>query len=345
LENTIREQDIRFREFLASANSLIVKLDPEGAVTFFNPHAQAFFGYSEAEILGKRLQDTLIPAGSRKDAPDFSRDTRLAREGPGLSITEMALRSGEPVWVAWTLSPIRDENGKLVEVVCIGHGITDHTHRDRRQISTAAWRDTVIAGTDVKDEVFDSVLHICVEIAREGREGKKLGTAFVVGDADAVLERSRQLILNPFEGHPPGERMVTNPDIKEMIKELAQLDGAFCRSRRRADRGRRPVHHRRYEQGRSPEGSWDPPLFHRGDHARHPCGRNRPVAERGQDLDLQERADRPGDQLTGFSLFLRHSPAGMRISNRAPFPSSPHSRMVAPQASTISRASQRLYPP
>jgi len=227
LENAIREQDIRFREFLASASSLIVKIDPEGAVTFFNPHAQAFFGYSEAEILGKRLQDTLIPAGSRKDAPDFSRDTRLAREGRGLSITEMALRSGEPVWVAWTLSPIRDDNGKLAEVVCIGHDITDHAHRDRLRISTAAWRDTVIAETDVKDEVFDSVLHICVEIAREGREGKKLGTAFVVGDADSVLGRSRQLILNPFEGHPPAERMVTNPDIKEMIKELAQLDGAF----------------------------------------------------------------------------------------------------------------------
>lgn len=227
LENAIREQDIRYREFLASANSLIVKLDPQGAVTFFNPHAQAFFGYSEAEILGKRLQDTLLPAGSRKDAPDFSRDTRLAREGRGLSITEMALRSGEPVWVAWTLSPIRDDNGKLTEVVCIGHDITDHAHRDRLRISTAAWRDTVIAETDVKDEVFDSVLHICVEIAREGREGKKLGTAFIIGDADAVLERSRQLILNPFEGHPPGERMVTNPDIKEMIKELAQLDGAF----------------------------------------------------------------------------------------------------------------------
>ncbi|MDH7510297.1 MAG: PAS domain S-box protein [Methanolinea sp.] len=227
LLDTIREQEIRYKEFLSNAGSLIIKLDPEGAVTFFNTHAQAFFGYSEAEIVGKRLQDTLIPAGSQRDAPDFTRDTRLVHEGRGLSITEMVLRSGEPAWVAWTLSPIRDEQGKLVEVVCIGHDITDHTHRDRRRISTAAWRDTVISGTDVQDEVFDSVLHICMEIAREGREGKQLGTAFVVGDADAVLGRSRQLILNPFEGHPPAERMVTNPDIKEMIKELAQLDGAF----------------------------------------------------------------------------------------------------------------------
>ncbi|MCQ8894795.1 MAG: PAS domain S-box protein, partial [Methanolinea sp.] len=212
LEDAIRERDIRYREFLHNATSLILKLDPGGAITFFNTHAQAFFGYSEAEVIGKKLQETLIPSRSRRDAPDFSQDSRMAHDGQGLRITEMVLRSGEPVWVAWTLSPIRDKDGKLVEVVCIGHDITDHTHRERPRISTAMWRDTIIAGTDVQEEVFDSVLHICMEIAREGREGKQLGTTFVIGDADSVLEKSRQLILNPFEGHPPADRMVTNPD-------------------------------------------------------------------------------------------------------------------------------------
>jgi DNA integrity scanning protein DisA with diadenylate cyclase activity len=34
-------------------------------------------------------------------------------------------------------------------------------------------------------------------------------------------------MLNAFEGHKPESRMVTNPDLKENIKEFAQLDGAF----------------------------------------------------------------------------------------------------------------------
>ncbi|MEM2124286.1 MAG: PAS domain S-box protein, partial [Methanolinea sp.] len=72
LLETIREQEIRYRDFLSSAQSLIVKLDPEGAITFFNPHAQAFFGYSEAEILGKKLSETLVHPDLRKDAPDFA---------------------------------------------------------------------------------------------------------------------------------------------------------------------------------------------------------------------------------------------------------------------------------
>jgi diadenylate cyclase len=42
-----------------------------------------------------------------------------------------------------------------------------------------------------------------------------------------VLAKSRQIMLNAFEGHQPESRRVTNPDIKENVKEFAQLDGAF----------------------------------------------------------------------------------------------------------------------
>ena len=77
------------------------------------------------------------------------------------------------------------------------------------------------------EEVFKSVIRISIEIAREGREGKAIDTAFILGDSDAVLERSRQLILNPLEGHSSEQRLITNPDMKESVKELSLVDGAF----------------------------------------------------------------------------------------------------------------------
>jgi DNA integrity scanning protein DisA with diadenylate cyclase activity len=80
---------------------------------------------------------------------------------------------------------------------------------------------------DIKQEVFESVLNIALEIGREGREGRLIGTAFLIGDSQKVMEMSKQLILNPFEGHLIGERVITNPEIRETIKELAQLDGVF----------------------------------------------------------------------------------------------------------------------
>ena len=47
------------------------------------------------------------------------------------------------------------------------------------------------------------------------------------GTPKTCIEKSRQIILNPFEGHRPELRVVTNPELKENIKALAQLDGAF----------------------------------------------------------------------------------------------------------------------
>jgi DNA integrity scanning protein DisA with diadenylate cyclase activity len=75
--------------------------------------------------------------------------------------------------------------------------------------------------------VFASALDLALEIAREGREGRHVGTLFTLGRADQVLASSRPLILDPLAGHAPGATHVANPALRGTLKELAQLDGAF----------------------------------------------------------------------------------------------------------------------
>ena len=75
--------------------------------------------------------------------------------------------------------------------------------------------------------VLDSVIELAVEIAREGREGRRIGTLFTLGSAEAVLARSRPLILDPLTGHAESLRQINDPNLRGTIKELAQLDGAF----------------------------------------------------------------------------------------------------------------------
>ena len=79
----------------------------------------------------------------------------------------------------------------------------------------------------VNSEVLKQTISLAVEIAREGREGRKIGTLFVVGDSGAVIKRSKPLILDPLQGHPDEDKQIESPDMRETIKELAQLDGAF----------------------------------------------------------------------------------------------------------------------
>ncbi len=81
--------------------------------------------------------------------------------------------------------------------------------------------------TEYDPSVLEPLISLAVEIAREGREGKRVGTLFTLGDEEAVLARSRPLILDPLLGHPEASRHVTNLNLRGTIKELAQLDGGF----------------------------------------------------------------------------------------------------------------------
>ena len=81
--------------------------------------------------------------------------------------------------------------------------------------------------TEYDPDVLESLIGLAVEIAREGREGRRVGTLFTLGDEDAVLARSRPLILDPLLGHPESARHISNPNLRGTIKELAQLDGGF----------------------------------------------------------------------------------------------------------------------
>jgi DNA integrity scanning protein DisA with diadenylate cyclase activity len=79
----------------------------------------------------------------------------------------------------------------------------------------------------IRPDTLQVALGVACRIGRITRMGRHLGALFVLGDSEKVLERSRQLILNPFEGHEETTRTLMNPDTHEMLVELAKLDGAF----------------------------------------------------------------------------------------------------------------------
>lgn len=77
---------------------------------------------------------------------------------------------------------------------------------------------------NISSDIIETIINICSELALEGREGKKIGTAFIIGNPSDLSKYSRQLIINPFSGL---QEKITDPNIKETIKEFSQLDGVF----------------------------------------------------------------------------------------------------------------------
>jgi diadenylate cyclase len=81
--------------------------------------------------------------------------------------------------------------------------------------------------SEKRRRTLEEVIQLAVELAREGREGRKIGTLFVIGDVENVLAQSRSLLLDPLYGHATELLQVDRPEFRETVKEFAQLDGAF----------------------------------------------------------------------------------------------------------------------
>ncbi|MGO8942314.1 MAG: PAS domain S-box protein [Syntrophobacteraceae bacterium] len=127
-EEALRRSEGKYRELVENANSIILRRDSRGRVTFFNEFAQRFFGYSEQEILGKNLVGTIVPPFESTTGRDLKRMIEDIGRDPGryaVNVSENMRRNGERVWIAWTNKPVRDENGRIVEVLGVGNDITE----------------------------------------------------------------------------------------------------------------------------------------------------------------------------------------------------------------------------
>ena len=87
--------------------------------------------------------------------------------------------------------------------------------------------DAMNLGAEFKSQVVEALIQTALTIGEQGYEGHSVGTLITVGDSRSVMEKSRQLILNPFQGMSEAERNVLDPSIRDAIKTFAILDGAF----------------------------------------------------------------------------------------------------------------------
>lgn len=84
-----------------------------------------------------------------------------------------------------------------------------------------------VSGEDIEYQVLSHVLNIALSLAAEGREGKPVGTIFVLGDSDGVAQRSSQIRDQSLQRLCRGRAQRAGYSLEETIKEFAAIDGAF----------------------------------------------------------------------------------------------------------------------
>lgn len=135
-EESLRIGEQKYRELVENANSIILRLDTEGRITFFNEFAQAFFGYREEEILGRDAVGTIVPeveTGGR----DLRRMIAELGEHPerfARNENENVRKDGGRVWISWTNKPIFDPSGSLLGCLCVGNDISDLIAMERELV-------------------------------------------------------------------------------------------------------------------------------------------------------------------------------------------------------------------
>jgi len=133
IERKLRDSEEKYRDLVETAKIIILRMDTSGYITFFNEFAHEFFGYDE-EILGKNIVGTIVQ-DIRSNGHDQGMTIAKFISNPNgyaSSINECVRRNGERVWITWTTQPIRDEDGQIKGIQCIGNDITDRMKAEER---------------------------------------------------------------------------------------------------------------------------------------------------------------------------------------------------------------------
>ncbi len=143
-------------------------------------------------------------------------ETRQVQLGQALleAIADELLQGGSRIVAMYTL--FEREHLDTVSLINLAEHLAKLTTRDLRRLET-----------QVPLETLRIVVDLAVEIGREGREGKPVGALLVVGDHLKVMKLSHEQVHDPFRGYTQKECLIRSPRVRESMKELAQIDGAF----------------------------------------------------------------------------------------------------------------------
>jgi PAS domain S-box-containing protein len=124
----LQASEAKYRELVANANAIILRVAPDGTVTYFNEFAERFFGYSSDEVMGRHVVGTIVPLRESETGRDLKQLLSAILADPARypeHENENMTRDGRRVFVRWANRAILDAQNRPVGVLCIGHDITE----------------------------------------------------------------------------------------------------------------------------------------------------------------------------------------------------------------------------
>ncbi|HOK10145.1 MAG TPA: response regulator [Candidatus Hydrogenedens sp.] len=138
IEKSLKREESRFEALIQNVNSIILRMQPDGIITFINRFGEKFFMYDHGELLGKNVVGTIVPLtdSNQHNLRDMILDIGKNPQKYIKNENENMKKNGERVWISWSNKAIYDDNGNIIEILCVGNDLTEHRHMEQEILKT-----------------------------------------------------------------------------------------------------------------------------------------------------------------------------------------------------------------
>ena len=163
IEDKLRVSESRYRDLVENANSIVLEMDRNGDIVYFNPFAQKFFGFTEDEILGRNVIGTIVPEidSEGRNLTGLIKDITANPVKYNNSENENIRSNGEKVWIAWTNKGVYDPGGNLNRILSTGIDRTEQKKAaeilEEKARSEAAAAERTRLARDLHDAVSQTL--------------------------------------------------------------------------------------------------------------------------------------------------------------------------------------------
>lgn len=172
----------RLAAIIHSTDDAIIGKDLNGIIVSWNPGAEKLFGYKEEEMVGTPVT-RLFPADRMDEEPVILDRIRRGERIEHFDTVRIR-KSGEPVDISLTISPIKDSSGKIIGASKIAREITarkllfkaleESEHKFRELVMQAPVGITILKGPDMIVELANTAYLQIVDKTKEEFIGKSL---------------------------------------------------------------------------------------------------------------------------------------------------------------------------
>ncbi len=237
-EEALRESEERYRDLVENANSIIIKMDKTGKISFINTYAQKFFGYSPDEILGQNVK-IIIPRTESGSGRSLEEMTNAILGNPdefSENENENVRKNGDRVWISWRNRAIRDSLGNLIGNLAIGQDITQRKQaeealrKSEQRFRLALKNAPVSIAIQDVDLIFRWAYNQRT-VNPEDIIGKTDTDIFTPDDATRLIELKRKVIETGKEAHEQiwltmnGKRVYLDLYLEPLRNNAGQITG------------------------------------------------------------------------------------------------------------------------